>query len=225
MTHAHVAYARELREGTASHARAGPDACVLRTITETDCGIAIWQRPVDPVAQDQAAALAASEHLAARLTLASELLARDVVSALAPQCGTPSAIRALLEDIQRLAGHFAAVASILEAPRTVTLRLETLQDDACRRFHVDRVRLRLLCTYLGPGTEWLTDDQVDREALATYRPNEAILRRGEPQRLEPFWVAILKGDLYPGTAGHGQVHRSPPIAASGIRRILFCLDV
>jgi hypothetical protein len=76
-----------------------------------------------------------------------------------------------------------------------------------------------------PGTEWLADDQVDREALARHRPNEAILRWGVPQRLEPFWVAMLKGDLYPGGAGRGQVHRSPPIAAAGIVRVLFSLDV
>jgi hypothetical protein len=167
----------------------------LSTITETDRGIAIWQRPVDARVQDQAAALAARGHLAVRLSLTPEGLAQDAIAALTSQCGALSAMRALLEDIQRLAGHFAAIATTLDGPRSVTLRLETLRDDGCRRFHVDRVRLRLLCTYLGPGTEWLTDAQVDREALTGHRPNEAILRWGVPQRLEPFWVAMLKGGL------------------------------
>jgi hypothetical protein len=184
------------------------------TITATDCGIAIRQRSVDPVAQDQAATLAASEHLEVRLTPTSERLAQDVVSVLTPQCRALNEMKALLDDIQRLSGHFAALASTLEAPRSATLGLETLQDDGCRRFHVDRVRLRLLCTYLGPGTEWLIDDQVDRDALAAHRPNEEILRQGVPQGLEPFQVAILKGALYPGGAGCGQVHHSPPISSA-----------
>lgn len=163
--------------------QAEPREPVLSTITETDCGIAIWQRPVDARVQDQAGALAARGHLAVRLGLRPERLAQDVIAALTSQCEALSAMSDLLEDIQQLAGHFEAIASTLDAPRAVTLRLETLHDDGCRRFHVDRVHLRLLCTYLGPGTEWLTEDQVDREALATHLPNEAILRGSVTQRL------------------------------------------
>lgn len=225
MTPAHLACAPEPGEKLASGVRADSQARVLAGITAAECRIAIWQRPVDAAVQTQAAALAASERLEIRLSLTPAQLGPDIIASITPKCDTLCAMGALLADLQRLAGHFAAIASTLDAPRTVTLRLETLHDDGCRRFHVDRVRLRLLCTYLGPGTEWLTDDQVDREALAGHLPNEAILRWGAPRRLEPFWVAIIKGDRYPGAAGRGQVHRSPPIAAAGTARVLFCLDV
>jgi hypothetical protein len=43
-------------------------------------------------------------------------------------------------------------------------------------------------------------------------------------RLAPFWVGILKGERYPGNAGRGQVHRSPPVADGVPPRLLFCLD-
>jgi hypothetical protein len=99
-----------------------------------------------------------------------------------------------------------------------------LADDGCRRFHVDHTRLRLLCTYRGPGTEWLAHDQVDRQALAAHQPNDAILRHGQPRHLEPFWVGVLKGERFPGNAGRGLVHRSPPVADTGTTRVLVCLD-
>jgi hypothetical protein len=225
MTPAHVACVPESWEEPVSHGRAGAEAAVLQTITDADCGIAIWQRPVETSVQKQATALARSESLALRLSLTPAQLAEDVSTSLTASRAALGAMGDLLEDIQRLAGHFAALASDVSAARAVTLRLEALHDDGCRRFHVDRVQLRLLCTYVGPGTEWLPHDQVDRAALPGHLPNEAILRWGEPRRLEPFWVAILKGDLYPGAAGRGQVHRSPPIAAGDAARLLLCLDV
>ena len=132
----------------------------------------------------------------------------------------PPALRKWLVDMRLLADLFFA----LNGGRDATLRLKTTAEDGCRRFHVDRTHLRLLCTYRGPGTEWLANDQVDREAQTSGAPNEGILRFGEPSRFEPFWVGILKGDAYPGNAGRGLVHRSPPISGSGQTRVLFCLD-
>lgn len=204
---------------------AGSRSLALSAITETDSSIAIWQRPVDALVQRQAADLAAREHLAIRLHLTLAQIASGVAAPLTAQCAALSAMGEWLADMQRLADDFAALARPLAGQGTLTLRLETVSDDGCRRFHVDRVQLRMLCTYLGPGTEWLPEAQVDREALAAHQPNELILRRGSPQRLAPFWVAILKGEVYPGQAGRGQVHRSPPMAGTGATRVLFCMDV
>lgn len=106
--------------------------------------------------------------------------------------------------------------------RDVQFRLFTTDRDDCRRFHVDRCHTRLLCTYQGPGTEWLTNEQVDRVAQSRCAPNEKIIRFGEPCRLDSFWVAIMKGD--PGNSGQGLVHRSPPVEGTGQIRTLFCLD-
>ena len=123
-------------------------------------------------------------------------------------------------DLRRLADLFFSVGET----RAVTMRLVTTDEDGCRRFHADSTSLRLLCTYRGPGTEWLTDEQVDRSAQRAGAANDDIVRFGEPSAFAPFWVGILKGTAYPGNAGRGLVHRSPPIAGSGQTRVLFCLD-
>jgi hypothetical protein len=104
-------------------------------------------------------------------------------------------------------------------------RFERVEHDGCRLFHTDKNTLRLLCTYAGAGTQWLPDAAVDRSALGK-GSNAAIcsntravrsIRRGD--------VALLKGDAWPGNAGRGIVHRSPPIAKSGQSRLLLTLDL
>ena len=124
------------------------------------------------------------------------------------------------DDLKQLADVFFTHAHGKEA----MVRIETTIDDGCRRYHVDRSRLRLLSTYRGPGTEWLTNEQVDRHNLRSGAPNEEIVRFGQPNRMAPFWVGLFKGSLYPNMADSGLVHRSPPIDGTGQFRVRFCLD-
>ena len=77
---------------------------------------------------------------------------------------------ALCIDIQKLGYVFASLAG----ESYVKLRLEHVIDDSCRNFHVDQMRLRLLCTYIGSGTEWLDGS-------------------GTVRRMSPMDVAIFKG--------------------------------
>ena len=44
----------------------------------------------------------------------------------------------------------------------------------CSRYHVDNVSQRLLVTYAGKGTEWLSEDCADRHAYLSGAPNEKI---------------------------------------------------
>ena len=108
--------------------------------------------------------------------------------------------------------------------RPVTVRLESSDDARCPRFHVDHTHLRLLCTYRGESTEWLTEIQTDREAQVGGAPNEDIIRFGEPSNFGLFTVGIMKGNAYPDNSGHGLVHRSPRVKGPNRTRILFCLD-
>ena len=108
----------------------------------------------------------------------------------------------------------------------VGLRLYSTGADMCQNFHVDRVGVRLVCTYAGPGTEWLAEADVDRAALGQdYGDPKAVRRDGATiQRLTPGAVGLFKGEAWPGNAGHGLVHRSPAIAGRGERRVLITLD-
>jgi SAM-dependent methyltransferase len=92
----------------------------------------------------------------------------------------------------------------------------------CPGFHVDRVGIRLVCAYVGPGTEWLPEPQVDRVALGRREPG-GVLRLGAPARLAIGAVGLLKGEAWPGNEGRGAVHRSPPVAA-GERRVLLTIE-
>jgi len=100
-----------------------------------------------------------------------------------------------------------------------------VSDDQCRKFHVDAVRLRLVTTYVGPGTEWVPGEAVDREALARLIPcpaeaNAAIVPVASAiHRAEAGHVLVLKGSRHENAAGGGAVHRSPPIEHRGALRV------
>lgn len=109
------------------------------------------------------------------------------------------------------------------------LRFTSTSRATCPRFHVDRIGVRMTCTYGGPGTEWIDDPHVDRAKLghaAGGLPDDTsgILRPGAiVQRMKPFDVGLLKGEAWPGNEGRGAVHRSP-LPPPETRRLLVTVD-
>lgn len=88
----------------------------------------------------------------------------------------------------------------------------------CRRYHVDRVKLRVLVTYAGKGTEYLPDEAADRRAFETGEPNEKILKDPAAVRFIDAWdVAVFRG------GAKGVLHRTPDAALEG-SSILMRLD-
>jgi hypothetical protein len=112
----------------------------------------------------------------------------------------------------------------------VRLRLEVIHRAMCPRFHVDRVGIRLLCTYRGPATEWLDDRFADRTRLGVnghgLSDEESGLIRDPAavHRVPPFAIVLLKGDLWPGNAEQGLIHRSPAPLDDEAPRVLVALD-
>ena len=113
---------------------------------------------------------------------------------------------------------------------TIGYRLEVVGKAMCPRLHVDRVGIRLLCTYRGPGTEWVEDASVDRRFLGAAsggQPDETsglLLAGHSIESIPPFAVALLKGSLWQGNDGRGIVHRSPAVAADEAPRVLLAMD-
>jgi len=196
----------------------GDDAAVLQKVTEPGTHLSLWSRPVEASIVQEIEKLQASDLQNTRRATSRSSFDVDVSALLREQGLDPMAFQNLRADMLRLISIFSTVSE----GRELKFRLLTTGTDDCRRFHLDRLQLRLLCTYQGPGTEWLTDAQVDREALVRCRPNNEVIRFGEASRFETFWVGILKGD--PKNIGYGQVHRSPPIADSGRVRVVFSID-
>ena len=104
----------------------------------------------------------------------------------------------------------------LAGTERIRLRLETITDDACERFHTDNVRLRLLCTHRGPGTQWL-----DPKTVAHASHDQAISATAV-RHLERGAVALIRGSRDP--ARPGLLHRSPPIAGTGMVRLPLVVD-
>ena len=112
----------------------------------------------------------------------------------------------------------------------IGLRLEVLNCAMCPRFHVDHTGIRLLCTYRGPGTEWLEDRAADRSKLGPVsagicdEDSGIILSPTGIHHVEPYAIALLKGSRWQGNAGRGVVHRSPAVSVDEAPRVMLALD-
>ena len=131
--------------------------------------------------------------------------------------------RAFLDEIR----VFAAVYADLVDADHLGVRLAVTRAAMCPRFHVDRVGVRMVCTYQGPGTEWLDHADVERARIghaAGGLPDteSGLIRSGARiQQMRLFEVGLLKGEAWEGNLGRGAVHRSP---AGGARRVLLTLE-
>lgn len=128
-------------------------------------------------------------------------------------------------DVAALFARFLALAGTDRA-RVV---MGSVADDSCRYFHVDHVALRLVTTYSGPGTEWVAPDDVDVGALDhalscdCHEPPRVVRDGHSIRRASTGDVLLMKGELY-GAHVRGQVHRSPPIEGTGLRRYVMALS-
>lgn len=210
------------RESTAwpRNAAPGDRASIFERLQDPDVNLCVWRRrPVRAVSRELAA-FTSERLIDVRCRTTASSFPDDIRSLLSDAALDPGAYEGWIGDMQALGRVFFP----LTGGRAVTVRLETCDDDGCRRYHVDRSYLRLLCTHRGPGMEWLADEQVDRASLCGRTSNDQIVRSGEPFRLAPFWVGIFKGSRHTGGETGGLVHRSPPIGGTGQLRVRFCLD-
>jgi len=199
--------AREILHGAAIGV--GVADCVrdLDVIARPGVAAALWQRRVDPDWQAWINGLAPATLPQLRVILRPDMV-RDAARAACDMTGLDaSAARDwLIEDIGALADRFAG----LMRARFLRLRLDVIETDACRRFHIDAVTARLICTYRGTGTQYgiSVEGEVPRRVFTT--PTGAPL--------------LLRGTLWPGDPPSGLLHRSPPIEGSGETRLLLVLD-
>lgn len=127
-------------------------------------------------------------------------------------------------------GKLAILFSSLFETSAIGLRVHTLDQAMCPRFHVDRVPVRLVCTYGGPGTEWLHDDAADRTRLGPGHgghPDERSRLFQDPaaiMQIATGAVALMKGETWQDNAGRGLIHRSPWLAPDQ-RRLIVTLDL
>ncbi|MEJ8472999.1 DUF1826 domain-containing protein [Roseibium algae] len=179
----------------------------LSSIEHPGCAAAIWQRQPLKTFQDWIDSLEKEVLPRARIILRPEVVRAAMTDLFEgsrlPECNERSM---LVDDIAAMAN---ILASVMQVPY-LRLRLDVISTNACRKFHVDAVTARLICTYRGSGTQY------------------GISMNGEePRRICSVSTGspmILRGTLWPEAPRSGLLHRSPPIEGTEETRLVLVLD-
>lgn len=171
------------------------------------CGAVVLNHTPSQLALDWLASLSEMQLPSERITLPPATI-RTHVHTLMPVVDAADIANRdwLIQDIATLANDFAA---LMDAPY-VRMRLDVIKTNACRRFHVDAVTARLVCTYRGQTTQFgyseSNEDPKDIHAVP------------------PACPVIVRGTKWPDDAPARLRHRSPPIEGTGQTRLLLVLD-
>lgn len=205
------------------HVRAADSALGAGAILEPGVNLWLWRRRLDEPVADAAEQAAAGAPRSARLVTAIDER-HGAVERLLDTHGAPSGASRtrLAQDMASLAFLFGRISGLAR----IQIRLDAALHESCPLFHVDSVPLRLLCTYVGAGTEWLADADADHGELGLRGrrvgvANAAIQGDARVRTVPSGWVAICKGRRF-GDATPGVVHRSPDPA--GVPRLLLVID-
>ncbi len=179
----------------------------LNILAKPGCAAAIWQRQTAPTFQKWMNGLNPEVLPSARLVLKPQ----KVPAALSQLCDASMMPdgphrKHLIEDITALSHLFC---DFMDAPY-VRLRLSRINANACRKFHIDAVTARLICTYRGTGTQYgISLDGAEPKRVFT-------VPTGAPM--------LLRGTLWPEEPRSGLLHRSPPIEGTGETRLVLVMD-
>jgi len=179
----------------------------LIILAKPGCAAAIWQRQPLPAFQTWIDVVDPENLPSARMILKPQ----NVHSVLSGLCDTslmPDGPhrQSFIKDIAALSHLFC---DLIDAPY-VRLRLSRVTANACRKFHIDAITARLVCTYRGTGTQFgISHDGGEPERIFTVPTGTPIL---------------LRGTMWPEVPRSGLLHRSPPIQGSGETRLVLVLD-
>ena len=195
------------------------DVAGLAVLFEDDVSVVVLQRQLDAALRREA--LAAMAHPSFQQ-----------LTTVVPNEKDRAKVIASLSDAPRLAEEalfWSELVCELTGCPMVGMRLARVDTPMCARFHVDRVTVRVVCTYAGAGTEFLDHAAVDRRFLGHGAAGQAdevsgLLRNSSHiQRADCGDVLLLKGEIWPNNAGRGAVHRSP-MASAASPRLVMTLD-
>ncbi|PWL27141.1 MAG: hypothetical protein DCO96_12450 [Fluviicola sp. XM-24bin1] len=188
---------------------------VFRDIAWQDVNVVIYERDIDNLKEEIELMLPMSIEI--RCTGTIEEIMTEFRSAISElNCVHIS------DDIEHLLNQFRSASGA----DSFRLLFETVTSNMCRRFHSDMNDLRMLCTYAGPGTLWLKDDNINRDALNQRGEDVNIVKNEtEIQQLKTGAAVILKGAMYAKDGTKAAVHKSPPVEETGEKRLMLRIDV
>lgn len=183
------------------------DADILKDIALPGVAATIWRREMSPAFRTWINGLTFEELPRARTVVPFHLVEAAVLSACEIAGLAPCPERdTLASDI----GALAIMAGRILGARYVRLRMEAAMSVTCPNFHVDNVPARLLCTYRGSGTEYVTEAGLEDPARYRQVPTGA--------------VGLFRGSQWPSDEACGLLHRSPMPAEGEHARLLLVID-
>ncbi|UWQ93612.1 DUF1826 domain-containing protein (plasmid) [Rhodobacteraceae bacterium M382] len=183
------------------------DARGLESFRDSACAATLWDRAASPDAISWLAGLDADTLPCGRVVVLANAVG-ETAQHLCDIAGMPKGQQCdwLIDDIASLAQRF----SDLMQSAYLQLRLEAVATNACRKFHLDAIMGRLVCTYRGTGTQYGTSvSGKEPEHIFTVPTGAPIL---------------LRGTRWPPKPEMGLLHRSPPIEGTGETRLVLVLD-
>ncbi|MDJ0823151.1 MAG: DUF1826 domain-containing protein [Paracoccaceae bacterium] len=183
------------------------DPASLSTFLQPASAAVVWRRHIPADMQAWLDGLDPGVLPCGRIVVPSDVVG-DTVAHLFEESGLPKGTERdwLHQDIVSLANTFSA---LIQA-KFLRVRLAAVTTNACRKFHIDAITARLVCTYRGMGTQYGTShDGHDPSRVFTVPTGSPIL---------------LRGTLWPAEPPAGLLHRSPPIEGTGETRLVLVLD-
>ncbi len=179
----------------------------LRAIWSPEVAVAICNRELEPGLHRWLDTLPPEKLPKGRLSLTLN----DVEGAVAgmfddPMIAQDPHVAKLAKDVATKAEAFARIMDV----QRFTMRFDVVTNNACRKFHQDNVKARLLCAYRGRGTQYGVCDHAPEPDVIEDMPTGA--------------VGLFKGRLWPSYEASAIYHRSPPIEGTGETRLLLVID-
>lgn len=210
-----------LKLETTTSAIADTSPMVLSEIFSPEFSIAIWQRPENQKLTNYFATVFKPLGMGLRAVFDMDSLRTGLEESLPDAPHKNLAI----DDIYLLSDMLTCLFNC----NSVGLRLVPLDSAMCPKFHTDNIPVRLVNTYLGPGTQWLPagsdKDQYNQSGQAG---EEDILNSRQKdasaiQQLNAYEVALLKGSAWDNQEQMACIHRSCQVKEHQ-QRVLLTLD-
>ncbi|MDB2422189.1 DUF1826 domain-containing protein [Paracoccaceae bacterium] len=179
----------------------------LAVIRDPGCAVALCQRQPDRNVLEWLERLDSDRLPKARVILPPDRI-NDALEQICDISDTPDCEKRkrLIDDVTKLAKVFADLMKTAH----LRLRFDVVTTNSCKKFHIDRITARLLCTYRGTGTQYgFSVDGTEPDHILTVPTGSPI---------------VLRGSLWPETPKSGILHRSPPIEGTGEYRSVLVLD-
>ena len=202
------------------YVRQGAGGAVLSAVRDPACVLAVWRRAVAGSFADGLDRLPSSDLPTFEAVGRASEIRPQAHAAINRSCLAGTALGRWLEsDIAGLCCRYAAITGT----RRMHLRLAALEGDACRYFHVDRLSFRLLCTYRGPGTQWVAPE-TPLNGLSGAELTTALESQRDRIHEVPARSVMLFRGHEPGAGRAGLLHRSPPARGRNGCRLLLTVS-